>query len=124
MHARRRYAALCCALMVTSGCASSSKTRQAETTQSEITRNPCVRLGPCDSWRTRRDSNPRLLPPEGMGRNHESEVIPLFPERSESGEVPIGAGGGSKAQSNPARCRVDSDGQALVVALWRAIKVV
>jgi hypothetical protein len=38
--------------------------------------------------------------------------------------VPIGAGGGSKAQSNPARCRVDSDGQALVVALWRAIKVV
>lgn len=64
MHARRRYAALCCALMVTSGCASSSKTRQAETTQSEITRNPCVRLGPCDSWRTRRDSNPRLLPPE------------------------------------------------------------
>jgi len=35
MHARRRYAALCCALMVTSGCASSSKTRQAETTQWE-----------------------------------------------------------------------------------------
>ena len=77
-----------------------------------------------DSWQTRRDSNPRPLPPEGMGRNSESEVIPLFPGRSESCEVPIGAVRGSKAQSNPARCRVHSDAEALALALRRAIRVV
>ena len=77
-----------------------------------------------DSWRTRRDSNPRLLPPEGMGRTHESEVMLLFPGQSESGEVPKGAVRRSKAQTNPARCRVHSDAEALALALRRAIRVV
>jgi hypothetical protein len=66
----------------------------------------------------------RPFPPEGTERNHESKVIPLFAGRSGSDEVPIDAVRDSKAQTNPARCRADSDGQALVVALWRAIKVV
>jgi hypothetical protein len=73
---------------------------------------------------TRRDSNPRPLPPEGMGRTHESEVMPLFPGQSESGEVPKGAVRRSKAQTNPARCRVHSDAEALALALRRAIRVV
>jgi hypothetical protein len=30
----------------------------------------------------------------------------------------------SKAQINPARCRVHSDAEALMLALWRAIKIV
>jgi len=63
-----------------------------------------------------------LLPPEGTGPNHESNVIPLFAGQSGSDEVPIDAVRDNKAQTNPARCRVHSDGEAL--ALWRAIKVV
>ena len=59
-----------------------------------------------------------------MERNHESKVIVRFPGRSESGEVPKGAVGRSKALTNPARCRVHSDAEALALALWRAIAVV
>jgi hypothetical protein len=44
--------------------------------------------------------------------------------RSESDEVPKGAVRRSKAQPNPARCRVHSDAEALALALRRAIKVV
>ena len=79
---------------------------------------------PLKSLRTRRDSNPRLLPPEGMGRNRESKDIPRFPVRNGSAEVPQDAVRRTESPSNPARCRVQSDAEALVLALWRAIKVV
>ena len=77
-----------------------------------------------DFQRTRRDSNPRLLPPEGAEQDHESEVIALFPGRSGSAEVPKGAVRDSKAQTNPARFRVHSDAKALALALRQAIRVV
>ncbi len=41
-----------------------------------------------------------------------------------AGEVPIGAVRDSKAPSNPAPCRVDSDPEAFVLALWGVLKVV
>jgi len=75
-------------------------------------------------WQTRRDSNPRPLPPEGTEGNHERKAIPHFPGRSELGEVPKGAVRRSKAQPNPARCRVHSDAEALALALRRAIRIV
>jgi hypothetical protein len=65
-----------------------------------------------------------LLPPEETEQNHESNVIPIFPGRSGSGEVPKGAVRDSKAQSNPAPCRVDSDAEAFVLALWGVLEVV
>ena len=48
----------------------------------------------------------------GVGRG----LDPLFPGRSESGEVPKGTVRRSKAQPNPARCRVHSDAEALALA--------
>jgi hypothetical protein len=74
--------------------------------------------------RTRRDSNPRLLPPEGMQRNRESKVIPRFPAQSGSGKVPQDAVGCTETPSNPAPCRIPRDAEALAVALWRVIRVV
>jgi len=59
-----------------------------------------------------------------MGRNHEGQVIPRFPGRSGSGEVPQDAVRRPESLSNPAPCRVESDAEALVLALWRVIKVV
>ena len=41
-----------------------------------------------------------------------------------SGAAPVCAVRHSKAQINPARCRVHSDAEALMLALWRAIKIV
>ena len=76
------------------------------------------------SLRTRQDSNLRLLPPEGMGQNQESKLIQRFSAQSGSGKVPQDAVRCTETPSNPARCRVVLDAQALVVALWRLIRVV
>lgn len=71
-----------------------------------------------------RDSNPRLLPLEGMRRNRQSAEMARFPGRGASGQVPQDAVGGPETPSNPARCRVQSDAAALALDLCRAIKVV
>jgi hypothetical protein len=69
-------------------------------------------------------TNPRLLPPEGIGRNQERNAIPRFPGRSKSSEVPKDAVRRTKARPNPAPCRVDREAAILLVTLWRTIRVV
>jgi hypothetical protein len=59
-----------------------------------------------------------------MGRNQQRKDMLRFLGRSGSGEVPQDAVGCTEAPSNPAPCRVDLDSAALVVALWRLIRVV
>jgi hypothetical protein len=59
-----------------------------------------------------------------MGRNPKSKDTRRFPGRSGSGKVPQDAVGCTETPSNPARCRVQLDAEALVLAVWRAIKVV
>ena len=92
----------------------------------EQTRRGVETTIPQDSWQTRQDSNLRPLPPEGMGRNHEGQVIRRFSGRSRSGQVPQDAVRCIETPSNPAPCRVGSarESAALALALWRALKVV
>jgi hypothetical protein len=59
-----------------------------------------------------------------MGRNQQSKDMLRFPGRSGSGKVPQDAVRRTKTPSNPAPCRVQLDAEALVLAVWRAIKVV
>ena len=57
-------------------------------------------------------------------RNQQSKDMPRFPGRSGSGEVPQDAVRCPETASNPAPCRVPSDGETVVLAVWRALKVV
>ena len=68
-------------------------------------------------------TKPELLPPEGIGRDHESQPIPRFRGRGGEGEVPKGAVRHLKTPSNPAPCQVGSNGQALPLSLLRLVRV-